>query len=128
MKSRFVFGALLLSVALYSQGFGIELQGRLGGLKCGGCGECGTCKVACCEPAAKCCAPEPACCEKAACDVGCGKACSATPVRDLFCGLKDLFAWQIEKTKFHGPCKQFFHANCFDEKNCTGCFKAVHDY
>jgi hypothetical protein len=100
MRSKTIFGALLVSVALCSQGFGFELLDRMLGLNCGGCGECNACaKVACCEKACpKAC--EPACekaCPKACeptCDNACGgtcKKCRRTPVRDLFAGMKDLF-------------------------------------
>src|SRR3972149_1826517 len=99
MKSKTIFGALLVSVALCSQGFGLDLLDRMLGLNnCGGCGECNACaKAACCEPAKACC-PEPCCpvkaCEPAcepACEKNCGKSCCrVTPVRDLFCGIKDL--------------------------------------
>ena len=67
MRSKTIFGALLVSVALCSQGFGFELLERMLGLNGGGCGECNACaKVACCEKACeKACCPEPACCEKA---------------------------------------------------------------
>ena len=52
MKGKTIFGALLVSVALCSQGFGFELLDRMLGLNCGGCGECNACaKVACCEKA-----------------------------------------------------------------------------
>ena len=95
MRTKTIFGALLVSVALCSQGFGFELLDRMLGLNCGGCGECNACaKVACCEKAC------PKACEKAcpkacepACAANCGecKKCRATPVRDLFAGLKDLF-------------------------------------
>jgi hypothetical protein len=106
MKSKIMFGALLLSVALCAQGFGIELGQRMLGLGCGGCGGCEACaKVACCQPAAKACCPEPACCEKA-CAPACG--CNATPVRDLFCGLKGVFA-----------CKQCGCGTCAPVKACT---------
>ena len=68
MNGKTIFGALLVSVALCSQGFGFELLDRMLGLNCGGCGECKACaKVACCEKAGKCCCPEPACCAKPAC-------------------------------------------------------------
>lgn len=97
MRSKTIFGALLVSVALCSQGFGYELLDRMLGLNCGDCGDCNTCaKVACCDKA---CCPEPACCEKACCEPACCekaccgscKCCRITPVRDLFAGLKDLF-------------------------------------
>jgi hypothetical protein len=108
MKGKTIFGALLVSVALCSQGFGFELLDRMLGLNGGGCGECKACaKVACCEKAGKCCCPEPACCEKACrvkptccakptcCEKTCGcekcRKCRATPVRDLFDNIKDLF-------------------------------------
>jgi hypothetical protein len=95
MRSKTIFGALLVSVALCSQGFGFELLDRMLGLNCGGCGEYKACaKVACCEPAAKACCPEPACCAKpACCEKACGHCnkCRCTPVRDLFAGLHDLF-------------------------------------
>ena len=58
MKSRIVFGALLMSVTLCGQGFGFELLDNLLGLNKCGCGGC--CEPACCEQA--CC--EPQCCEK----------------------------------------------------------------
>jgi len=91
MRSKTLFGALLVSVALCSQGFGFELLDRMLGLNGGGCGECNACtKVKACEPCAKVCCPEPACCAKPTC---CEKerVCRPTPVRDLFAGLKDLF-------------------------------------
>ncbi|MEN6405238.1 MAG: hypothetical protein ABFC77_02080 [Thermoguttaceae bacterium] len=110
MRSKTIFGALLVSVALCSQGFGLELLDRMLGLNCGGCGECKACaKVACCEKACpKACVPA---CEKAcpkacvpACEKACPKACEkvicgepkckkyhATPVRDLFDNIKDMF-------------------------------------
>ena len=72
MRCKTIFGALLVSVALCSQGFGFELLDRMLGLNGGGCGECNACaKVACCQPAVPkaCCANgllcEAACCEKA---------------------------------------------------------------
>ena len=57
MKGKVVFGALLVSVALCSQGFGHELLGRLLGLNCGGCGTCNACCEAACEEPAACEAP-----------------------------------------------------------------------
>ncbi len=92
MKGKVVFLALLLSVALCSQGFGGDLLDRMLGLNCGGCGGCNTCdKAACCEEV-KDCAPEPECCEEVA---ACGKVDSCDPCGkkrcDLFAGLKDLF-------------------------------------
>ena len=95
MRSKTIFGALLVSVALCSQGFGFELLDRMLGLNGGGCGECNACaKVAPCAPCAKTCAP--ACCEKQclpACPSVCGKekVCRPTPVRDLFANIKDMF-------------------------------------
>ncbi len=96
MRSKTIFGALLVSVALCSQGFGFELLDRMLGLNCGGCGDCNACAdVACCDKAcAKACCPEPACCENACCEEACCskcKKCRITPVRDLFAGLVDLF-------------------------------------
>ena len=57
MRSKMIFGALLVSVALCSQGFGFELLDRMLGLNGGGCGECNACaKVApCCQPCANLC-------------------------------------------------------------------------
>ena len=40
MRSKTIFGALLVSVALASQGFGLELFGRAKELNCGGCNAC----------------------------------------------------------------------------------------
>jgi len=93
MRSKTIFGALLVSVALCSQGFGLELLDRMLGLNGGGCGEC---KVACCDPCAKACCPEPcakACpepCAQANCGTCC-KKCRPTPVRDLFANIADMF-------------------------------------
>jgi hypothetical protein len=92
MRSKMIFGALLVSVALCSQGFGFELLDRMLGLNGGGCGECNACaKVAPCQPCAKV-ACEPKACLPA-CEPACEKAkvCRPTPVRDLFCNIKDLF-------------------------------------
>lgn len=80
MKGKMVLGALVLSVALCSQGFG-DLFGRISGLNGGGCAPCAA-PAACEQP--KACAPEP-----------CGPACEpcCRPKRcDLFKGLRDLFA------------------------------------
>jgi len=77
MKCKMVFGALLLSVALCSQGLAMELLDGMVGMNAGGCGPCGA--PAPCGPAVKCCAPEPSC-------GPCARRC------DLFSGLKDLFA------------------------------------
>ena len=56
MKSKTIFGALLLSAALCSQGFGAELLNRLLGMnENGGCGNCNACaKVAPCEQVKAC--------------------------------------------------------------------------
>ena len=94
MRSKMIFGALLVSVALCSQGFGFELLDRMLGLNGGGCCECNACaKVApCCQP----------CCAKPCCCAGLParlarqyaarmKVCRPTPVRDLFANIKDLF-------------------------------------
>ena len=103
MKGKTIFGAILVSAALCSQGFSFELLNGLLGLNDGGCGECKACaNVGCCA--------KPACCEKAcprpvrrwlavrrrvAVRTACGcekcKRCRATPVRDMFGNLKDLF-------------------------------------
>ncbi|MBU4271942.1 MAG: hypothetical protein KKE86_00445 [Planctomycetes bacterium] len=95
MRSKTIFGALLVSVALCSQGFGFELLDRMLGLNCGGCGDYKACaKVAPCDPCAKVACPDPAACENvAACGSTCSKCkkCRATPVRDLFAGMVDLF-------------------------------------
>jgi hypothetical protein len=92
MRSKMIFGALLVSVALCSQGFGFEF-GLFGGHKCGDCSECKACnKVAPCEKACTTCAP--ACEQKrlpqlpAECKE-CKKHC--TPVRDLFDNIADMF-------------------------------------
>ena len=87
MRSKTIFGALLVSVALCSQAFSGEILDRVLGLNGGGCGPSGT--AACCE-AAKACEPAKACelaCEKA-CEPACGscgkcKTC-VQPVRELF--------------------------------------------
>jgi hypothetical protein len=94
MRSKTIFGALLVSVALCSQAFSFELLDRVLGLNGGGCGECNACaKVAPCQPCAKACvqpcAPA-ACCEKACCEPRC-KVCRPTPVRDLFANVKEMF-------------------------------------
>lgn len=103
MKGKTVFGALLVSVALCSQGFGFDLLDRMLGLNCGGCGTCNSCcETACCEPAAKCCAPEPACCEPECCEPQCCK-----PACDLFAGLKGLF-----------DCRRRCTAGCCEPECC----------
>ena len=95
MRSKTIFGALLVSVALCSQGFGFELLDRMLGLNCGGCGDYKACaKVATCDPCAKVACPDPTACESVAdCGSTCSKCrkCRITPVRDLFAGLVDLF-------------------------------------
>ena len=49
MRCKTIFGALLVSVALCSQGFSFELLDRMLGLNGGGCCECNACaKVAPC--------------------------------------------------------------------------------
>jgi hypothetical protein len=140
MRSKTIFGALLVSVALCSQGFGFELLDRMLGLNGGGCGECKACaKVACCEKACcpvkccapkcevKCCAPKcevkccaPKCCEKACCEKACCekcKVCRPTPVRDLFANIKELFeakGCQCEPVK----CCEAKKACCCPEPAC----------
>ncbi len=122
MRSKTIFGALLVSVALCSQGFGFGLLDNVLGLNNGGC--CGCCEKACCEPACcekPCCEPccdlfgglkgllsckscgccEPACCEEACCEPACCEeaccepACCEScckPCCDLFGGLKGLLS------------------------------------
>jgi len=96
MKGRMVFVALLMSVALCSQGFGFELLDNMLGLN-RGCTACdpACCSPACCDPAVKCCTPEPACCKKVACcDPVCKPNCCDPCCKpcDLFSGLRGLFA------------------------------------
>lgn len=120
MRSKTIFGALLVSVALCSQGFGFELLDRMLGLNGGGCGECKACaKVASCDPVcAKTCAPacapkcaKPLPCCPATCDEG--KACRPTPIRDLFANIKDLF---------EAKARQCDPVACEATKGCaTGC-------
>jgi len=83
MKGKLLLGALLVSAALASQGFSMDLMDRMVVLSGGGCGPCAA--AAACDPAVKPCAPEPACCQPA-CNPCCKKRC------DLFKGLKDMFA------------------------------------
>ncbi len=134
MRSKTIFGALLVSVALCSQGFGFELLDRMLGLNCGGCGDCNACaNVACCDKACvKACCPEPACCEKACCDPACCeeaccskcKKCRITPVRDLFAGLVDLFECKgcyCEPVCGSACCEEAAcceKPDCCDEVNC----------
>ena len=92
MKAKMVFGALLLSAALCSQGFGFELLANMVGLNRGGGGQCcepQCCEKACCEPACEpeCC--EPACCEPECCEPACKPACRKRG--PLCCLLDDLF-------------------------------------
>jgi hypothetical protein len=132
MKGRILLGALLASVALCSQGFGIELLDRIVGLKnCNGSGTCQACaKVDCCEPAAKASCPEPACGQKDS-DASC-KRC-ITPVRDLFCGIKGLLECQrCGKVKCccpkdgcdpGKPCEEV--KACAPDPSCDPCAKPV---
>ena len=91
MKATTMIGALLLSATVCSQGFGIELLSRMRSMG-GDCGQCGpaACEKVACDP----CCPVKAC--DPVCDPGCQPACEkacakkCTPIRDLFCGLKDL--------------------------------------
>lgn len=121
MRSKTIFGALLVSVALCSQGFGFELLDRMLGLNCGGCGGCNTCaKVACCDPCAKAACPDPTACESVAdCGSTCNQCrkCRATPVRDLFAGLVDLF-----ECKGH-YCKPVCESACCEEACEPACAK-----
>ncbi|MEN6459325.1 MAG: hypothetical protein ABFC63_10385 [Thermoguttaceae bacterium] len=133
MRSKMMIGALLVSAALCSQGFGFELLDRMLGLNCGGCGGCNTCKVACCEKAnpAKCC-PQP--CAKTACEKPCiegcqkVKKCRPTPVRDLFGNMVDLFeakAYVCDPctTKACGSEQGCFAKAAACEKACGACEK-----
>jgi hypothetical protein len=102
MKGKIVFGALLVSVALASQGFGFDLLDRARGLNCGGCGACAACAAPACAPCApKACAPEA--CGKPACERCCRRC-------DLFAGLKDLFA-----------CPRCGKVRCTCEAACKPC-------
>ncbi len=129
MRSKTIFGALLVSAALCTQGFGFELLDRMLGLNNGGCGECNACaKVACCEKAC------PQACEKAcpqACETVCAtatcgkcKKCRATPVRDLFGNLKEMFEAKgcVCETKCCAPAKACCPEPACCEKAC-GCEK-----
>jgi len=101
MKAKMVLGALLVSVALASQGFSMDFGDRLAGLNCGGCGECKACAApAPCKPAAKACAPA-AVCGQPTCETCC-KRC------DLIKGMKDLFA-----------CRNCGKVKCCCEKPCA---------
>ncbi|MBN1589778.1 MAG: hypothetical protein JW888_09705 [Pirellulales bacterium] len=132
MKGRIVFGALLVSVALASQGFGFELLNDLLGMNRGcstnACAEPACCEQACqpecceqpCKPMRhcakpKCCEPkccEPKCCEKNCCEPACCDPC-CKPRCDLFAGLKGLFAC---KKCCCEPCGT---ACCEDTKCCA---------
>ena len=103
MRNKTICGALLVSAALCSQGFGFELLDRMLGVNSGGNGGCSACaNGGPCNPATKACCPEPTACGNAcpqpvasACgQAGCGtnQKCRRTPVRDLFAGMADLFA------------------------------------
>lgn len=121
MKSKAVFGALLVSVALCSQGFGLELLDRMLGLK--GCG-CNPCAPACCEEAQACepacceqAACEPACCEKAACEPACcEEACEPCCRKrcDLFKGLRDL----ADRSRCRRACRQACREKCCEPACC----------
>jgi hypothetical protein len=127
MRSKTIFGALLVSVALCSQGFGFELLDRMLGLNGGGCGECNACaKVAPCAPCAKTCAP--ACCEKQClptCPTKCckEKVCRPTPVRDLFANIKDLFEAKGCQYDPAGCCET---PKCCPEPTCCAKPKCCH--
>ncbi len=121
MRSKTIFGALLVSVALCSQGFGFELLDRMLGLNGGGCGECKACaKVAPCEPCAKACCPEP--CAKLACVPSCEKekVCRPTPVRDLFADIADMFKAKGIQCEPVAACEA---KGCCPEPACAPCEK-----
>lgn len=88
MKGKMVFGALMLSVALCSQGMALDLLDNMSGLNAGGCNAC-VAPAPC--AAVKACAPEPVC-------GPCAPRC------DLFAGLKDLFA--CRRCEPCGPCTE----------------------
>ena len=70
MKLNMIVGALVVSMSLVSQSFGLELLDRMLGVSGGACCETPCCEPepACCAPvAAKCCQPEPTCCDVAPC-------------------------------------------------------------
>jgi hypothetical protein len=119
MKAKIIVGALFLSVAACSTGFGFELLDRMLGFGRGGdcCAPCEpACKacVPCCKPCKPCapscepttcakpcraplvCKPPkcaPLACKAPSCEsVGCETGCSpcGTKVRDLFAGIKGL--------------------------------------
>ena len=108
MRSKTIFGALLVSVALLSsQGFGFELLDNMLGLNRGGCGGC---EPACCEKA--CC--EKACCEPQACEPQCGQSCCKDSC-DLFAGLKGLLSCN---SCCQSSCCE---ADCCEAVSCNGC-------
>ncbi len=84
----------MLSVVLASQGFSMDLMGRLAGLNGGACAPCQA--SAPCQPV-KACAPEPSCDTCNPCEARC----------DLFRGLRDLFA-----------CNRCGRVNCCCVKAC----------
>ncbi|MEN6452214.1 MAG: hypothetical protein ABFC96_17120 [Thermoguttaceae bacterium] len=129
MRSKTIIGALLVSAALCSQGFGFELLDRMLGLNCGGCGGCNACKVACCEKACavKAC-PQP--CAKVACEKPCietcakAKKCRPTPVRDLFGNLAELFEAKAYCYEQKACCEKACCAKpACCEKSCGACEK-----
>ena len=123
MKARIIFGALVVSVTLVGQGFGLELLNDLLGIN-HGCNAC--CEPQCCEQAcapntcAKACVPatcgpkacEPACAPKNCCEPACCEPC-CKPRCDLFAGLKGLFACK------KCCCEPCGNACCEDVKCCT---------
>ena len=91
MRWNMVFGALVVSIGLCSQSFGLELLDRMLGLNSYGCGS----EPACCEPACGCdaepacgCDTQPACgcdsCESSCCDAApcCKKRCGGHGLLD----------------------------------------------
>ena len=88
MKVKTFFGALLLSAILSTQGFGFELLDKMLGLS-GGCNCCPTCEAAC-EPVCECTTCEPVADACDPCADACDPCAPATPIRDLFDGLKGL--------------------------------------
>jgi hypothetical protein len=97
MKGTMVFGALVLSVALASQGFGQNTPGPAGASGCGCCAAPAVCE----KVAVKAC--DPCGCGMAACQ-SCARRC------DLFAGLKDLFA-----------CPRCGKVRCSCEPACKAC-------
>jgi hypothetical protein len=124
MRSKTIFGALLVSVVMCSQGFGFELLDRMLGLNSGGCGDCKACtKVAACDPCAKVACAQPTC-EQANCGqcTRC-KKCRITPVRDLFDGLKDMFEAKgsVCEPAACGACKGCCPEPCEKAACCEPC-------